>query len=143
MTNTYLSALNQKNLASIVEICTDRLAKHKNDFDYIAFSGISGALIAPIIAYQLQKNMIVVRKERSLHSELDVEGIEKNSTARYLVIDDFIDSGITILRILKKISRMSKKSSMVGVYLYNNCLLEKKQNEVIDILGLKNEFVIL
>lgn len=93
-------------------------------FNTIAFRGISGALVAPVVAHALDKNLIVVRKETNSHSFYKVEG--EIYGARYIVIDDFVSSGSTILAIVEDIQALADKHIddghmpvLVGVYCYN------------------------
>lgn len=73
------------------------------DFDAIAFSGYSGALFAPIIAYRLNKHVIIVRKDaEESHSSMCVEGFIPQGV-RYIIIDDFISTGLTIQNMYEKI----------------------------------------
>ncbi len=63
-------------------------------FDAIACRGVSGLLIAPIVAMRLNKTLIVVRKGEKTHSCYVVEG--DHAAKRYLILDDFIASGATV-----------------------------------------------
>jgi hypothetical protein len=69
------------------------------DFDAIAFSGMSGALIAPVLALALNKTLIMVRKFGD-----DSHSVEQRNGAlvegdfgahRYVIVDDLISSGRT------------------------------------------------
>jgi adenine/guanine phosphoribosyltransferase-like PRPP-binding protein len=82
-------------------------------FDSIAFQGMSGALIAPVLAIALNKTMIMVRKERS-HSCRFVEG--DCGTRTYIIVDDFIESGKTIKNIYKRVSNFATQARCIGVY---------------------------
>jgi adenine/guanine phosphoribosyltransferase-like PRPP-binding protein len=84
-------------------------------FDSIAFQGMSGALIAPVLAIALNKTMIMVRKEKS-HSYRFVEGDEGART--YIIVDDFTASGRTIKNIYKRVSKFAPQASCIGVYFY-------------------------
>jgi orotate phosphoribosyltransferase-like protein len=94
-----------------------------NDFDTIVCSGISGLLIAPIVADKLKKDLVIVRKprrEESRYSHNDVEGVKPG---RYIIVDDLISSGNTITRIIDTIQDNEKHlleghSTCVGIYVY-------------------------
>ncbi len=87
-------------------------------FDAIAFRGMSGALIAPIIAYKKKKNLLLVRKPRDGgHSGRMVEGDRRSR--RYIIIDDFISGGETVRTIVKRVKQFAPQAKCVGVYLYN------------------------
>jgi adenine/guanine phosphoribosyltransferase-like PRPP-binding protein len=65
------------------------------EFDAIAFTGVSGSLTAPVIAFLLRKPLIVIRKatDTSKHSPYMVEGDVAASS--FIIVDDFICSGKT------------------------------------------------
>lgn len=94
-----------------------RILKPKVDeFDAICASGYSSALIAPIIADKLKKNIVLVRKpSESRHSRYAVEGI---SNQRCLFLDDLISSGKTISHVHKKLKDID--CSIAGIVLYND-----------------------
>ena len=66
------------------------------DFDTIVFRGMSGALIAPIVAYKLKKALLMVRKDHDNdnHSERKFEG--NVNLVNFIVIDDLISCGGTM-----------------------------------------------
>lgn len=90
--------------------------KRKIPFDAIAFSGTSGSAMAFPISYSLKIPLICVRKggkknnshfSDSFHGNIPcVEGfLEAN---KYIIIDDFIESGNTIKRIKKEVNKFYK-----------------------------------
>lgn len=94
----------------------------KHDFDTIAVSGVSGLLLGPILAYMLDKNLAVVRKEgESTHSCCLIEG---HWGSRYVIIDDFIASGATVNYIREKLNEHIDASGLspqcVGFYGYDD-----------------------
>lgn len=102
---------------TIIELAVQHL--EGIDFDCIAFSGMSGALIAPSIADALNKHILIVRKrEDSTHSRFKVEGWMPEAF-RYIIIDDMISTGDTIGRIIKTVNpKESDEIDLVGIYLY-------------------------
>lgn len=91
------------------------LRKHSRHFDAIAVSGYSAALVAPIIAHRMKKNLILVRKDsESRHSTYLVEGPVNQ---RYIIIDDIIDSGHTLKFIEERVATCLE-GKLYGVYLY-------------------------
>ena len=111
--STYLrDAFEYKN--TIIREALDVLSKV--DFDSIVVRGHSGMLIAPIIAHLLNKPIAFVRKKNeSTHSSMSIEGIVLD---KYIIIDDFIDTGATIKEIDITTRRVHSKAQLVGVYLY-------------------------
>lgn len=70
----------------------------------VAFTGVSGSLLGPLVGAFLDLPLIVVRKavkplrERS-HSEHEIEGA---LASRYLIVDDLTSSGATLRRVRAK-----------------------------------------
>jgi orotate phosphoribosyltransferase-like protein len=87
----------------------------KNKFDTILFTGNSGAAFAYPLSISLKKHLLCLRKGKSHFGP----GFEGNfSINKYIIVDDFIESGITIDRLLNKTSKKFKESSCVGILLY-------------------------
>jgi len=83
-------------------------------FDSIAFRGVSGALIAPVLAHALNKNIIVVRKgNQNSHSYRTVEGNFDCKT--YVIADDFVDTGRTVKTIKREIKKEAPDAQCIGV----------------------------
>lgn len=83
------------------------------DFDTIAFRGMSGALIAPILALNLQKELILVRKpDDDTHSWYKVEG--NKSANRYVIVDDFESSGHTKRTIIEAVRGFAPDANYLG-----------------------------
>lgn len=95
-------------------------------FDAIAVRGMSGMLIGPAVAARLGKDLIVVRKcKDGSHSASIVEGVDNwNHDFRYIIVDDFIDSGETLSQIFTQIvielEDMDISARCAGVVLYNH-----------------------
>lgn len=87
------------------------------DFDAIAFCGLSGSLIAPILAMRLNKTLLAVRKDDEVcHSPRKVEG--DFGAKRYIIVDDFIDSGDTARGIIEKLEDAVSEATCIGFYAY-------------------------
>jgi len=75
-----------------------RWQKKYGEFDAIAFRGMSGAMVAPILAHLLGKTLIMVRKGENCHS---CHGVEGDAGAdSYIIVDDFLSTGDTIEQIV-------------------------------------------
>jgi hypothetical protein len=93
-------ALNPERLCEIIPNIVRVLSYF--DFDSIAFRGLSGALVAPIVAMQMNKTLIAVRKpHEDAHTIHRVEG--DMGARRFIILDDFVCSGDTVRAILKDI----------------------------------------
>ena len=91
---------------------TDQLPKKLS----IAFRGMSGAVVAPVLAYICDLGLIVVRKENdSSHSTRRVEGELAHD---YIIVDDFISAGYTVDAIINAISKVSEVRCL-GVMTYS------------------------
>ena len=89
--------------------------KEKNGIDAIAFTGTSGAALAYPVAYNLNLGLINVRKltERSHFTRGDYGPVEGFlSSKKYVIIDDFIESGKTIKYILSNVKKAQKAQFM-------------------------------
>ena len=116
METAYL-LLNIPRLKKAIDRLVERLKPVSNTFDSIAFRGVSGALVAPAVAVQLGKGLVVVRvSKRSNHSGRMVEGSTKK---RYIIIDDFISMGETVTKIITEIKKWRKEMECIGIYTYN------------------------
>jgi adenine/guanine phosphoribosyltransferase-like PRPP-binding protein len=116
--NNYIPLLPRK-LNKNIERSFKFLSKISGKFDSIAFSGMSGAIMAPILATRLEKHLILVRKEQEhtySHSYNAIEGYRKCS--KYIIVDDFICSGETVERIQKVIYTHYPAACCIGTLEY-------------------------
>lgn len=112
--------LNPRIKREIINNCCNDLKNNEICFDSIACCGISGLLVAPIVAENIKKNLVIVRKKNDKrYSPFHYEGVIPKS---YIIIDDLICSGKTIKHIIKTIQEDSPMSKCVGVY----CFLKDK-----------------
>lgn len=93
------------------------------EFDAIAFRGLSGSLIAPALAVELNKSLIAVRKPEEIrHSSRIVEG--DYNAKRYVIVDDLISTGTTARAIVEAIkNEVNSDAICIGVLetMYLNC----------------------
>jgi hypoxanthine phosphoribosyltransferase len=91
-------------------------------FDAIAFSGSSGAALAFPLSFFLKIPLIHVRKGSSHYGSGRIEGTI--SSKKYLIVDDFIDRGNTMKRIMKSINDdLGKEAKPVAIFLYDSMRL--------------------
>ena len=83
-------------------------ALRQHDFDALAFTGISGTMLGAPLALELNKTMLVVRKDVYSHSPYVVEG--DYAARRYTIVDDCVCTGATFKRIQEKISIAAPKA---------------------------------
>ena len=108
----------RKNIANAKKrIITERLG-----FDSIAVQGISGIVFGTLLAYEMKKNLIIVRKstKESLHTHHKRVVTQKDFCKRWIFVDDLIDSGKTFIRVKKAIhEEFGSTAQFVGGYLYS------------------------
>lgn len=83
------------NLTEMADRVRDRLGDL--EYDTIVGTGLSGALVVPTLARELDKHWAIVRKEDGSHSDNMIEGAVGR---RWLFVDDFVDSGATVRRVI-------------------------------------------
>lgn len=92
----------------------------KERIQAIAFSGSSGAALAFPLALRHELPVIYVRKAGEKSHGYDVEFNGEGSGLRYVIVDDFIDTGSTVERIYKKVQQKDKTMVCVGAFLYDD-----------------------
>jgi adenine/guanine phosphoribosyltransferase-like PRPP-binding protein len=135
MTSDYLyDILTAPGLKSKIRQLVKRLRSQTHQFDSIAFRGMSGAIICPLLAARLNKNLIMVRKPNSsTHSTCKVEG--DDCSKRYIIVDDFLCTGDTVKQIVKDVCKFARNSKLVGVVLYS----EQEDKDVFDLLPMEDD----
>lgn len=98
----------------------DRVVNYLRDggfeFDTIAFRGMSGATVAPAVALQMNKEIIMVRKGESNHSGYAVEG--NTSARRVIIVDDLVSSGETARATEQGVKSIAPEAEVLGVIEY-------------------------
>lgn len=104
-----------------VRLSVKALSSH--EFDGLAFSGMSGAFIGPIVAMRMRKSILLVRKPNdTTHSDYQVEG--DVTVKRYIIIDDFICSGQTRRFIMDSVSEFAPRAECLGLLSVNTLAQE-------------------
>lgn len=112
---TVKSAYSGRAANALAKRVATRIKKSKIRFAAIAFRGMSGGLIAPLVAAQLNKKLIVVRKRgEQSHAQYHVEGYIDSKT--YIIIDDLVDTGDTCRDIMDELCTAQCK----GIFLYQH-----------------------
>ncbi len=101
----------QKIVSNVCKILTDI------DFNVVVFRGFSGAVIGPTVAMKLNKRWALIRKSTDkTHSWKTIEG---KIWGNYVIIDDFINTGVTINSIIEQVKALNGNfPTCVGVVLY-------------------------
>lgn len=114
-------------LAQTVAEAVEDLTPYLSQFDFIAVTGMSGALVGSPVAIALDKPLTLIRKDSdSNHGSPMIVGHLKG---RYIFLDDFLASGKTRLTVIEKLKaydrnqryydRNHKDMEYVGDYLYS------------------------
>lgn len=99
--STYL----ERAFGNIETIANDMLETVQNvEFDTMVGTGLSGTLVVPSLARMFGTYWAIVRKESTPHSNNTVEG---EIGRKWLFVDDFISSGVTLHRVQKVISGLT------------------------------------
>lgn len=98
-----------KEYGQLVDRIADRLEalRKKQSFTGMVFCGLSGAALAYPLSARLHIPLICVRKKGEDSHGMDVEGPQAN-VRRYIIIDDFIETGRTIKTLLNEMDRQNK-----------------------------------
>lgn len=108
-------AISRESCDTALELAAHRL---KNvQFDTVVFTGVSGAIFAPVLAHKLGKEIVVVRKTMDTHSDNTIEGYRHVS--KYIIVDDFVSTGATVKYLIKRMHQFAPDAICAGVYTYN------------------------
>ncbi len=93
----------------LVDRIADQLEalRKKQSFTGMVFCGLSGAALAYPLSARLHIPLICVRKKGENSHGFDVEGPQAN-VRRYIIIDDFIETGATIKALLDEMDHQNK-----------------------------------
>jgi len=123
------NALGKSSVKKVIKGMKQLILESGVKFDAIAYSGNSGALIVPTLAYVLNKDVILVRKDadfRNCSSRHRIEGLISSGREpiNYIIVDDFPESGSTIKRIQYRIQKSAKehddKLMLKGIFFWNS-----------------------
>lgn len=114
----YNGGLEPTVLAEDVAQMTKNIQAFDKPFDYIAFRGFSGALLAAPLSLYFQKPLVNVRKqgEPSHSGSIFLSG---ENVGNYIIVDDFISCGITVDAILGACKRNYCRAIFVTTLQYN------------------------
>lgn len=120
MTQTFRTYFDEalRDLPGVIEQCKTALSGV--DFDTIVGTGFSGGVVIPALAMAMDKKFVLIRKENddSHHGGGKLVG---ELGQRWIFVDDFISSGRTRERVIRKIAGaldVDQKATMVGQFMY-------------------------
>lgn len=122
----YLDSIYGGHFPEVVPALAKKLKslRKKLPFDALAITGTSGMGMGFIMSYLLKIPVINVRKKSPSHYRSPIEGAI--NAKRYLILDDFMETGATVDKIRKTIRQELKgKSKAVGIFLYDSYRIAK------------------
>lgn len=109
----FTKALKHTN-GELIETMRNRMSGVK--YDTIVGTGLSGTIFTARVAPGLKKDFAIIRKDNDgSHSGNRVEGVVGE---RWVFADDFVSTGATLRRVLKRMKEDYPDSEFVGVYQY-------------------------
>lgn len=100
----------------VVEYLIHVLNKHEDEFDTFVMTGYSMSTIGSILAHHYQKDIMIVRKSKSINSDYDIEGL---SGAKCVFVDDLICTADTLMRCMEISTVFSK---IVGIVTWSDMI---------------------
>jgi adenine/guanine phosphoribosyltransferase-like PRPP-binding protein len=94
---SYLKHPFKSEFRDIIKLLIAELTPLRGSFKTIVVTGQSGMIPGGILAYELNKHLVTLRKQRESSHGSEVEG---TFIAPWIVIDDFCSTGATLSRIL-------------------------------------------
>ena len=142
-----IQALEPAKLRAHVQKLTSTIQEFAGGYDAIAVTGNSGAIPAGILSINLNKPIIIIRKGESSHgTEVELPSMCDDGTVftsqprRYIIIDDGISTGATIIRMRRMIAEEIDGRSTtnpdfdlycVGIFCYNQRFIGTMNREMI------------
>jgi adenine/guanine phosphoribosyltransferase-like PRPP-binding protein len=104
------------------------------DFEVIACRGVSGLAFASLLAHRMKKGLLIVRKPGEYtHSVYrEVEGCLPSLGRGWIIVDDIISSGATVLYIVEAVLGINGCKNFLGAYLYASVTKWKSKEYLID-----------
>lgn len=112
-------AMNREERKETIEACIEKLSRE--EFDTLAFSGISGSSIGFILAHMMNKEVISVRQpevKRRAGNQYTEEGYRH--ALKYIVVDDLISTGTTVARVIRGVRKIAPQAQLAGILVYYN-----------------------
>jgi orotate phosphoribosyltransferase len=111
----------QRAFENPAHLLTETMNALKNEqYDTLVGTGLSGALVVPTLARALGRHWMIVRKPNDGAHGAWAGLAVGNIGARWVFVDDQIDSGATFCRVYKEIRALEDSpSTFVGALLYH------------------------
>lgn len=97
-----------------IEIWSEIIIEHAANVNGLVGTGMSGSLVIPLLAQYMEVDYVLLRRENdSSHSDSRWNG---KMGDRLVIVDDFVESGKTLERLLRAISKEQVYMSMGRLY---------------------------
>lgn len=119
----FREALDPSRRKLIIDRLVVALSPIADSFDAIAWRGLSGGSIAPVVAHFLNKHTIAVRKGENSHSRAKFETSNHLYTfglSKYVIVDDFVRSGETVRSIIEAVVTQWGGIPLPAIYCYGD-----------------------
>ncbi len=115
LTNLFRSDLRINRTEAVAKLIKEKLVEWKLKTDNVTLvgTGISGVIVVTSVANILGSPIAIVRKEHS-HSFFPIESTD--DIGHYIILDDFIESGSTVRRIVEIIKARYSNSECLAFF---------------------------
>lgn len=117
MPSGYLPHNNPLEFERAIKRATRALRPLRSEFDTIFVTGLSGMIPGAVIAHAWKKNLVVMRKPNEDSHGCFIEGYFGRSV---VILDDFVSSGDTMVRMFDYLRDYQGGRKIVGVVLYGS-----------------------
>ncbi len=101
---------------SLIALAEEHLRDFECQFDGFIGTGVSGAAVVSLLGYHFNKPFAIVRKDDGSHSWTRVETSAVDG--RFLIVDDLVASGRTMVNIVRAMKREMDNVQVVGAWMY-------------------------
>lgn len=120
----FYTAVDKKSRTVIVHEAISQLAKVK--FDGFICRGRSGLAIGSILAYLMNKELVIVnKKEVKSHDFGPITVGPRARLSKLIFVDDFISDGDTFKACESALKAWNDEVKIVGIYLYKQDVINK------------------
>jgi len=110
---------NLKRIVAQIAVLMNYLEREEN-IDGIVVKGMSGIIPGTLVSQQTDIPLVVVREgEKCSHSYTDIEKDCVRDLTRYVLLDDFVETGETLVTLMSKIAVTYPSAKCVGAIFWS------------------------
>ncbi len=99
-----------------IETWSELIIEHAPNVNGLVGTGMSGSLVIPVLAQYMEIDYVILRRENdSSHSDSKWNG---KMGDRLVIVDDFVESGRTLERLLRAISKEQAHMSLGTIFQF-------------------------